>query len=219
MASNGIGIAVHRSLDELRKIDMLVVCAGLEPVQFGRNNGIHHNLRRLARHGSRVGAISTGSFILADAGLLTDRRCTVYGIDSPKLVEIIRLMEGAVENPLDMSQISNRVGISPRQVERLFREQIGDSPKAFYLKLRLARANAPASDHQSHLGRGARMRFRIDVPLLSRLQTDIRNSAYGGAASRRSSTRFETLERHLGGNPLIPCLSTKPIGEAQRDLL
>jgi transcriptional regulator GlxA family with amidase domain len=220
MASNGIGIAVHRSLDELRKIDMLVVCAGLEPVQFGRNDGIHHHLRRLARHGSRVGAISTGSFILADAGLLTDRRCTVhweyadlfrsrfpglqvsrdlyvvdrgvftcsggtaaldmmlyfvseasgpeiavavaeqfihpqirgqedhqrletharYGIDSPKLVEIIRLMEGAVENPLDMRQISNRVGISPRQVERLFREQVGASPKAFYLKLRLTRA-------------------------------------------------------------------------------
>jgi len=220
MASNGIGIAVHRSLDELRKIDMLVVCAGLEPVQFGRNDGIHHHLRRLARHGSRVGAISTGSFILADAGLLTDRRCTVhweyadlfrsrfpglqvsrdlyvvdrgvftcsggtaaldmmlyfvseasgpdiavavaeqfihpqirrqedhqrletharYGIDSPKLVEIIRLMERAVENPLDMRQISNRVGISPRQVERLFREQVGASPKAFYLKLRLTRA-------------------------------------------------------------------------------
>jgi transcriptional regulator GlxA family with amidase domain len=220
MASNGIGFAVHRSLDELRKIDMLVVCAGLEPIQFGRKNGIHHHLRRLARHGSRVGAISTGSFILADAGLLTDRRCTVhweyedllrsrypglevsrdlyvvdrgvftcsggtaaldmmlyfvseasgpdiavavaeqfihpqirgqedhqrletharYGIDSPKLVEIIRLMEGAVENPLDMRQISNRVGISPRQVERLFREQVGASPKAFYLKLRLTRA-------------------------------------------------------------------------------
>jgi len=220
MASNGIGIAVHRSLDELRKIDMLVVCAGLEPVQFGRNNRIHHHLRRLARHGSRIGAISTGSFILADAGLLTDRRCTVhweyadlfrsrypnlqvgrdlyvvdrgvftcsggtaaldmmlhfvseasgpdiavavaeqfihprirkqedhqrletharYGIDSPKLVEIIRLMEEAVENPLDIRQIANLAGVSPRQVERLFREQLGASPKTFYLKLRLARA-------------------------------------------------------------------------------
>jgi len=49
-------------------------------------------------------------------------------------------MEGAVENPLDIRQISDRVGISARQVERLFREQIGASPKAFYLGLRLARA-------------------------------------------------------------------------------
>jgi AraC family transcriptional regulator, glycine betaine-responsive activator len=220
MASNGICIAAHRSLDELSKIDMLVVCAGLEPAQFGRNHRIHHQLRRLARHGSVVGAISTGSFILAEAGLLADRRCTVhweyadsfraqypalavsqdlyvvdrgvftcsggtaaldmmlhfvseasapgiavavaeqfihpqirrqedhqrletrarYGIDSPKLVEIIRLMEGAIENPVDVNQIADRVGITARQVERLFREQIGASPKAFYLKLRLARA-------------------------------------------------------------------------------
>jgi transcriptional regulator GlxA family with amidase domain len=220
MASNGICIAAHRSLDELSKIDMLVVCAGLEPAQFGRNHRIHHQLRRLARHGSVVGAISTGSFILAEAGLLAGRRCTVhweyadsfraqypalavsqdlyvvdrgvftcsggtaaldmmlhfvseasapgiavavaeqfihpqirrqedhqrletrarYGIDSPKLVEIIRLMEGAIENPVDVNQIADRVGITARQVERLFREQIGASPKAFYLKLRLARA-------------------------------------------------------------------------------
>jgi transcriptional regulator GlxA family with amidase domain len=65
---------------------------------------------------------------------------TRYGIDSPKLVEIIGLMEGAVENPLDIGQISARVGISARQVERLFREQIGTPPNAFYLGLRLARA-------------------------------------------------------------------------------
>jgi AraC family carnitine catabolism transcriptional activator len=56
------------------------------------------------------------------------------------LVEIIGLMERALENPLDIGQISDRVGISARQVERLFREQIGTPPKAFYLGLRLARA-------------------------------------------------------------------------------
>lgn len=220
MASNGISIATHGSLDELRKTDMLVVCAGLEPAQFGRHHRIHHCLRRLARHGSVVGAISTGSFILAEAGLLVDRRCTVhweyaesfksqyptltvspdlyvvdrgvftcsggtaaldmmlhfvseasapdiavavaeqfihpqirkqeehqrletcarYGIDSLKLVEIIRLMEEAIENPVNIIQIAGRFGITARQVERLFREQIGASPKAFYLRLRLARA-------------------------------------------------------------------------------
>ncbi len=219
-ASNGIAIAVDQSLEQLNKIDMLVVCAGLEPAQFGSARKIQHHLRRLARHGAMAGAISTGSFILAEAGLLAGRRCTVHweyadsfrsrypdlevtrdlyvvdrdvftcsggtaaldmmlhfvseastpdvavavaeqfihpqirrqedhqrleihtrhGIDSPKLVEIIRLMEGAVENPLDMRQISVRVGISARQVERLFREQVGTSPKAFYLRLRLARA-------------------------------------------------------------------------------
>jgi AraC family transcriptional regulator, glycine betaine-responsive activator len=219
-ASNGIAIQIHQSLEKLHTTDMLVVCTGLEPEQFAPNHRLHHQLRRLARHGAMIGAISSGSFILADAGLLRSRRCTVhweyeelfrsrypaltvcrdlyvvdrdvftcsggtaaldmmlhfvseastpdiavavaeqfihpqirkqedhqrlemharYGIDSPKLVEIIRLMEAALENPLDISQISDRVGISARQVERLFREQIGASPKAFYLNLRLARA-------------------------------------------------------------------------------
>src|ERR1700686_874247 len=76
MASNGICIAAHRSLDELGKIDMLVVCAGLEPAQFGRNHRIHHQLRRLAPHGSGVGAISTGSFFFAQTGLLAAPRWT-----------------------------------------------------------------------------------------------------------------------------------------------
>ena len=63
-----------------------------------------------------------------------------YGIDSPKLIQIITLMEQAVESPLEISEIADRVRISTRQVERLFREQVGASPKAFYLNLRLARA-------------------------------------------------------------------------------
>ncbi len=63
-----------------------------------------------------------------------------YGIDSPKLIKIITLMEAAVEDPLDIGEMADRVGISARQVERLFREQVGASPKAFYLNLRLTRA-------------------------------------------------------------------------------
>ncbi len=78
VASNGIAISVHESIDQVRQADMLVVCAGLDPIQFGRGHKIHHHLRRLARHGSMVGAVSTGTFILADAGLLGDRRCTVH---------------------------------------------------------------------------------------------------------------------------------------------
>ena len=67
---------------------------------------------------------------------------TRYSIDSPKLMEIIRLMEGAIEKPLDISHISDQVGLSARQVERLFREQLGAAPKSFYWKLRLAWARA-----------------------------------------------------------------------------
>jgi transcriptional regulator GlxA family with amidase domain len=219
-ASNGIRMSTECRLDQLKATDLLVVCAGLEPAQFGPGHGVHHQLRRLSRHGAMIGGISTGAFVLADAGLLADRRCTVhweyadwfqsrypsialsrdlyvvdgnvftcsggtaaldmmlhfvgqaagagiatavaeqfihpqirsqhdhqrlamharYRVGSPKLAGVIKLMENAVENPLDIRDLAALVGISARQVERLFREQLGMSPKVFYLKLRLARA-------------------------------------------------------------------------------
>ncbi|MGA8709094.1 MAG: GlxA family transcriptional regulator [Steroidobacteraceae bacterium] len=218
-ASNGVQIAVHSALDALQRPDMLVVCVGLEPLQFERNRGLHHRLRRFAQHGCQVGAISAGTFVLADAGLLTNRVCTVhweyhelfasrhpeikqtqdlyvidrdvftcsggtaaldmmlhfvqeqcgpelalavaeqflhprireqgddqrmelhtrYRVHDPKLVEVIRLMESTIDGPLYIQAIAARVGLSPRQVERLFRQHIGEAPGPFYLRMRLER--------------------------------------------------------------------------------
>ncbi len=77
-ASNGIPVAVGGPLEELGKVQMLLVCAGLETPEIKHNRRVYHHLRRLSRHGALVGATSSGSFILADAGLLTGRRCTVH---------------------------------------------------------------------------------------------------------------------------------------------
>ena len=219
-ASNGIAVATHGSLAELGKVDMIIVCAGLEAPEVERNIKLHHQLRRLARHGTLIGAISSGSFLLAEAGLLAGRRCTVhweyldafrsrypqlevtedlyvidrnvftcsggtaaldmmvhfvsqvagsrlalgvaeqfihpqvraqeeqqrleiharYHIDNPKLIQVISLMEGTLDEPLELREMAHRANISVRQVERLFREHLGSSPKAFYLDLRLAKA-------------------------------------------------------------------------------
>jgi AraC family transcriptional regulator, glycine betaine-responsive activator len=218
-ASNGIRIFVDDALDRLTSSDMLVVCVGLEPLQFAANRPLHHRLRRLARHGCTVGAISAGSFVLADAGLLSGRRCTVhweytamfsaryprlalsqdlyvvdgdvftcsggtaaldlmlhfvrehwgpglamavaeqflharirehgehqrmdlairYGLFQPKLVEVIRRMENALEEPLDLHSIAAEIGLSVRQIERLFQQHIGIAPSVFHLQLRLRR--------------------------------------------------------------------------------
>jgi transcriptional regulator GlxA family with amidase domain len=218
-ASNGIPVGVHGSIASLGRTDLVLVCAGLE-TQLKDHPRVHHHLRRLSSHGAKVGAISSGPFILADAGLLSGRRCTVhweyldafrarfpqlevtqelyvidqdvftccggtaaldmmlhfvgaaggadlalsvaeqfihphirtqgdhqrlqlnarYGIENPKLIRAIGLMEGALEEPHDVSAMAAHVGVSTRQLERLFREYLGTTPKAFYLRLRLARA-------------------------------------------------------------------------------
>ena len=78
-ASNGIPVATQAAVGALGRIDMLVVCAGMEePHRVKYDPAVLHHLRRLACHGTMVGAISSGSFLLADAGLLAGKRCTVH---------------------------------------------------------------------------------------------------------------------------------------------
>jgi transcriptional regulator GlxA family with amidase domain len=63
-----------------------------------------------------------------------------YGIDHPKLIQAIALMERTLDEPLDIAEIARRANLSVRQVERLFRQYLDSSPQAFYRRLRLARA-------------------------------------------------------------------------------
>ncbi len=63
-----------------------------------------------------------------------------YGIDHPKLIQAITLMERTLDDPLDIAQIARRVMLSTRQVERLFQQYLGAAPKVFYVGLRLDRA-------------------------------------------------------------------------------
>ncbi len=61
-------------------------------------------------------------------------------VTHPRLRQIIRMMDDNVEYPLPMQSFSELVGISQRQVERLFLRYVGLPPKRFYDDLRLDRA-------------------------------------------------------------------------------
>jgi transcriptional regulator GlxA family with amidase domain len=58
----------------------------------------------------------------------------------PKLSEALQLMEANLEEPLATDDIANLVGISRRQLERLFKQYLGNMPSRYYLELRLKRA-------------------------------------------------------------------------------
>lgn len=53
------------------------------------------------------------------------------------LREVITLMESNLEDPLDPEQLSHYVGLSLRQIQRLFRDQLATSPQKYYLQLRV----------------------------------------------------------------------------------
>ncbi|MES2324618.1 MAG: helix-turn-helix domain-containing protein [Pseudomonadota bacterium] len=63
-----------------------------------------------------------------------------FGALQPKLTEAVTLMEANIEEPLSTDDIANLVGISRRQLERLFKQYLGSLPSRYYLELRLQRA-------------------------------------------------------------------------------
>lgn len=55
----------------------------------------------------------------------------------PRLAQAVRLMEQHVDRPLPVSAIAKRAGITPRTLEKTFVSAIGETPGAYYLRLRL----------------------------------------------------------------------------------
>ena len=65
---------------------------------------------------------------------------TRIGVRHPKLSQVIRGMEEAIEEPVSPSLLAQEVGLSTRQLERLFRRYLGRSPKRYYMEMRLEKA-------------------------------------------------------------------------------
>jgi len=63
-----------------------------------------------------------------------------FGVLQPKLSEAVTLMEANIEEPLSTDDIAHLVGLSRRQLERLFKQYLGSLPSRYYLELRLQRA-------------------------------------------------------------------------------
>ncbi|USG60347.1 GlxA family transcriptional regulator [Sneathiella marina] len=217
--SSGIEILPDLSFEEATSLDILFVLGGLETDKINDEH-LLAELRRIAHHGTEIGAMSTGAFILAAAGLLNNYRCTIhwegaislqerypqviftgslFEIDrnrytcaggtavidmmlhmiteqhgsklaqdislqfmhdrirthhdkqqvvrklqlaakSQKLLSIVEIMEQNIEDPISPENLAATVGISIRQVERLFRQHTDKSPARYYMELRLEHA-------------------------------------------------------------------------------
>ena len=65
---------------------------------------------------------------------------TRIGVRHPKLSQVIQMMEQNIEEPISPSILAQDVGMSTRQLERLFRRYLNRSPKRYYMELRLQKA-------------------------------------------------------------------------------
>ena len=64
----------------------------------------------------------------------------LIGASQPRLVDAVTLMESNIEEPLTLDEVADYVGISRRQLERLFNRYLHCAPSRYYLELRLSRA-------------------------------------------------------------------------------
>lgn len=76
-ASNGHRFDVEASFEGTDRLDAMLVCASYNPMTHV-DQTLMASLRRQHRHGALIAAVDTGPLILAEAGLLDDRRATVH---------------------------------------------------------------------------------------------------------------------------------------------
>jgi transcriptional regulator GlxA family with amidase domain len=218
-ASNGFAFPTRPCAELMDGADFLFVCGGLRIQEADEKRSLAA-MRQATRRRIRVGSLSTGSYLLARAGLLAGYRCTIhwenrsafqedfpdldctnkiYEIDRDRLTcsggtaamdmmlhliadrhgpelargvanqfhherirdereeqrggrldllaqlpekvrQAVGLMQRHIENPVPLPELGRRVGLSPRQLERLFQRYTGVSPSRFYMQLRVERA-------------------------------------------------------------------------------
>ncbi|HMQ93941.1 MAG TPA: GlxA family transcriptional regulator [Amaricoccus sp.] len=218
-ASNGVTLQADAPMQDLAR-DTTIMVVGGQKVKSAVSRPVLTWLRREARRGLAVGALCNGAQIVAQAGLLDGRRCTIHwenrdgfeeefpqvdlsqnifvidrdrysaaggtastdlmlkliarrhgtdlanlvadqmihtairsdkdeqrlsiptriGVRHPRLANVIHAMEDSIEEPISPALLAEDVGMSTRQLERLFRRYLNRSPKRYYMELRLGKA-------------------------------------------------------------------------------
>ncbi|MBS1269498.1 MAG: HTH-type transcriptional regulator CdhR [Gammaproteobacteria bacterium] len=218
-SSSGVSLPGNFTIYDRIPPGALLICAGID-VLHANTPALQAWLKKAAKQYSPIGALCTGTFILAEAQLLAGYRCTIHweynatlrethpnlvvsqelfevdrdrytcaggvasldmmlhlirqqqgaelsaaiseqlicdrirdkndrqriplrhrlGTGQPKLLEAVSLMEANIEEPMALDELSRHIGLSRRQLERLFKSYLSCVPTRYYLQLRLERA-------------------------------------------------------------------------------
>ncbi|MEO9653931.1 GlxA family transcriptional regulator [Marinomonas sp.] len=111
----------------------------------GPNSTLDMMLMFIEKEHGKESAKAIVEVIASDRSPTTDAKITNHFLlaDSniPECIkEAITLMENNIEDILTIDEITQLVGISRRQIERLFKSNIGVTPARYYMEQRLTRA-------------------------------------------------------------------------------
>ncbi|WP_193368216.1 GlxA family transcriptional regulator [Pelagibius marinus] len=76
-ASNGLDLGVSGDFSTAEACGTVIICGGID-VHLIKDRVLDGWLRKADRRGCDIGAICTGSYVLAKAGLLDGHRCTIH---------------------------------------------------------------------------------------------------------------------------------------------
>ena len=218
---NGILIQPHGCVYDEQALGSVILCADLQPDRH-YSRSLRAWLQRMSAKGVSLGALDTGCFLLARAGLLDGRRVTMHWevIDAfrerfpkivvaqtlfevggqrltcaggtatidmmlhaiatdhgqdlaqrvaehclhdhlrpgdvgqrllpaarmrtehPALASAMQLLDGTLDRAVGLAELANYVGLSTRQLQRLFAKIMGEGPGPYHRRLRLEHARS-----------------------------------------------------------------------------
>lgn len=223
-SSAGVRIEADQGLQPVGRNTTVIVCSGTDATHAADRKALTW-LREHSRHGGTLGAVCTGAYTLARAGLLDGDATTVHwenqaafrelfdmeplqqiyvmgrrhfscaggeaGVDlmlamiaadhgpkladavaemclhsrrreagtqqkrvftapmssrNPGIARVIAAMQANIATPLEQSELASIFGKTTRHLERTFKAVTGDTPKSFYLGLRLEQARDLLAD-------------------------------------------------------------------------
>jgi len=131
--------------EEVELTKSVFVIDGNRITTAGGTASIDMMLKMIAEdHGEELG--NAVADILIYSAIRTDQDTqrlsipTRIGVRHPKLSRVIQMMEQNIEEPISPAILARDVGMSTRQLERLFRRYLSRSPKRYYMELRLQKA-------------------------------------------------------------------------------
>ena len=130
---------------EVELTKTVFVCDGNRYTTAGGTSSIDLLLKIIAdEHGEELANAVADQMIYSSIRTDQDtQRLSVptrIGVRHPKLSKVIQMMEINIEEPISPSILAKDVGMSTRQLERLFRRYLNRSPKRYYMELRLQKA-------------------------------------------------------------------------------
>jgi AraC family carnitine catabolism transcriptional activator len=132
------------------------------------------------KHGRELAAAVSEQFVLGRIRSQSDHQrleiAARHGLHNRKTVQIIKLMQEHIEDPLSADDLAGMISVTRRQLERLFATHLHDTPAHFYIGIRLERARellqqtdmgvlavgvACGFGSSSHFSRAYRARFAV----------------------------------------------------------